>query len=58
MSSIGHLKLNSFILQDDISKMNDDLRQARERAERINTMLAEKQLSVNYDKSKFLVLGS
>ena len=37
--------------------MNDDLEEVREGAERIDTMLAQKQLSVNYDKSKYLVLG-
>ena len=38
--------------------MNDNLEQARDGAERIDTMLAQKQLSVNYDKSKYLVMGS
>ena len=55
---IGCLGLNSLILQDDISKMNDNLNQAREGCEKIDETLKKKQLSVNYDKSKFLVMGS
>ena len=35
-SKIGHLELNSLILQDDISNMNDNLEQAKEGAERID----------------------
>ena len=55
---LGTLGLNSLILQDDISKANDTLEQAREGCEKIDETLKRKQLSVNYDKSKFLILGS
>ena len=55
---LGTMGLNSLILQDDISKMNDNLKQAREGCEKIDETLKRKQLSVNYDKSKFLVMGS
>ena len=38
--------------------MNDTLEQAREGCQKIDETLKRKQLSVNYDKSKFLVIGS
>ena len=37
--------------------MNDTMEQAQEGAEKIDNMLRKKQLSVNYDKSKYMVLG-
>ena len=55
---LGVMGLNSLILQDDISKMNDRVEDARMGCELIDETLKRKQLSVNYDKSKFLVLGS
>ena len=55
---LGTLGLNSLILQDDISKVNDTLEQARDGCEKIDETLKRKQLSVNYSKSKFLVMGS
>ena len=57
-SSIGFVNVNSQILQDDISKMNDNLSQARIGCSKIDETLKRKQLSVNYDKSKFVILGS
>ena len=57
-TSIGELKINSLVLQDDISKINDKLDQAREGCEKLDEMLKSKQLSVNYDKSKYIVLGT
>ena len=38
--------------------MNDDLKQAREGCEKIDDTLKKKLLSVNYDKSKYLLVGS
>ena len=55
---IGTLGLNSLIFQDDISKLNDNLDQAREACQKIDRILKRKQLSVNYDKSKFLIMGN
>ena len=57
-SSIGIVNVNSQILQDDISKMNDNLKQARIGCRKIDETLKRKQLSVNYDKSKFVIMGS
>ena len=55
---VGHQKLNSLIFQDDISKMNDDLNQAIEGCDKIDDTLRKKLLSVNYDKSKYLLMGN
>ena len=57
-TSLGFIDLNSLILQDDISKMNDKLEDARAGCEKIDNTLKRKQLSVNYDKSKFLIMGN
>ena len=38
-SSIGHLRLNSLIFQDDISKMNNGVEQAREGCKKIDNTL-------------------
>ena len=57
-SSIGHLRLNSLIFQDDISKMNNGIEQAREGCKKIDNTLKGKLLSVNYDKSKYLLIGN
>ena len=56
-ASIGQLSLNTLIFQDDISKMNDDIEQAREGCHKIDRTLKSKLLSANYDKSKFLIIG-
>ena len=56
-ASIGSRKLNTLVFQDDIAKMNDNLGQARDACTKIDKMLKRKQLSVNYDKSKFLIFG-
>ena len=55
---VGHQRLNSLIFQDDISKMNDDLKQAMEGCEKIDETLRKKLLSVNHDKSKYLLIGT
>ena len=57
LASIGSVKLNTLVFQDDIAKMNDNLGQARDACTKIDIMLKRKQLSVNYDKSKFLIFG-
>ena len=56
-ANIGQLPLNTLIFQDDISKMNDDIEQAREGCQKIDRTLKSKLLSANYDKSKFLIIG-
>ena len=56
-TNIGQLSLNTLIFQDDISKMNDDIEQAREGCHKIDRTLKSKLLSANYDKSKFLIIG-
>ena len=57
-TKIGFVNLNSIILQDDISKMNDKVEQARDGCEKIDEVLKRKQLSVNYDKSKYMIIGN
>ena len=57
-SSIGTMGLNSLILQDDISRVNDTLEQAKNGCELLDDTLKSKLLSANYSKSKFLVVGS
>ena len=56
-ANIGQLSLNTLIFQDDISKMNDNIEQAREGCHKIDRTLKSKLLSANYDKSKFLIIG-
>ena len=55
---IGHLDLNSLIMQDDIAKVSTSLAEARQRCEDIYKLLTRKQLSVNDTKCKFMILGS
>ena len=57
-TKIGQVPLNSIIFQDDIGKMNDGTESARKGAEQIDNVLKRKLLSVNYDKSKYLVFGT
>ena len=52
---IGHLDLNSLILQDDISKLSTSLEQG---CDDIYQLLTKKQLSVNNTKCKYMILGS
>ena len=54
---IGTQRLNSLVFQDDISKMNDNVEQAREGTKKIDTTLRKKLLSANYDKSRYLIIG-
>ena len=56
-ANIGQLSLNTLIFQDDISKMNDNIEQARDGCHKIDRTLKSKLLSANYDKSKFLIIG-
>ena len=55
---IGNLKLNSLVFQDDISKMNDNINQARIGCQKIDEILKKKLLSVNHDKSKYVLIGN
>ena len=57
-TNIGYVNLNSLILQDDISKMNDNVDQAKDGCKKIDEILKRKQLSVNYDKSKYMIIGN
>ena len=57
-ANIGLLELIALILQDDISKMCNTLEQARNGSQKIDELLKQKLLSVNYDKSKYLLLGN
>ena len=52
------VSLNSIIFQDDIGKLNNNIDQAREACELIDDLLKRKQLSANYDKSKFITFGN
>ena len=56
-AKIGQLPLNTLIFQDNISKMNDDIEQAREGCHKTDKTLKSKLLSANNDKSKFLKIG-
>lgn len=57
-TKIGHVGLNNLIFQDDISKLNDSLEQARKDCQKIDRTLESKLLSLNYDKSKYMIIGS
>ena len=46
------MHLNSLIMQDKISKMNDRLEDTRSGCDKIDDTLKRKQLSVNHDKSR------
>ena len=56
-ANIGLLELIALILQDDISKMCDTIDQARKGTDKLDKLLKEKLLSINYDKSKYLIFG-
>ena len=45
-------------MQDNIAKIYKDLKEARVGCYKIDDTLKRKQLSVNYDKSKYILLGS
>ena len=57
-ANIGSLELLCLILQDDIMKMSNTLEQARNGSEKIDELLKQKLLSLNYDKSKYILLGN
>ena len=57
-ANIGTLELIALILQDDITKMCNTIEQARNGSQKIDELLKQKLLSVNYDKSKYLLLGN
>ena len=57
-TSVGRVPLNSFIFQDDIGKVNDKVEDARRGCIQIDNTLKRKLLSVNYDKSKYLLFGN
>ena len=57
-TKIGEVEINSEILQDDIANLNDNMGIARKACKNINQALARKQLSINYNKSKFIIIGS
>ena len=57
-TSIGHLDLNSLIMQDDIAKVSTSLEDARQGCNDIYELLTRKQLSVNDTKCKFMIIGS
>ena len=57
-TAIGNLNLNALCFQDDISKMNDNLEDARKGCKLIDETLSKKLLSINYDKSKYLIIGA
>ena len=56
-TNIGTLPLNAVVMQDDIAKMNDNIKQARDGCYKIHNTLMRKQLSVNHDKCKYLIVG-
>ena len=52
------VNLNSVIFQDDIGKMSDNLEDAMIGSQILYDTLSRKVLSVNYDKSKYIIFGS
>ena len=46
------------MIQDDVSKMNDNLSKARKGCDMIYNTLMKKQLSVNHDKCKYMIMGT
>ena len=52
------VNLNSVIFQDDIGKMSDNLEDAKLGSQILYDTLSRKVLSVNYDKSKYIIFGS
>ena len=57
-ANIGLLELACLILQDDIMKMSNTVEQARNGYQNIDKLLKQKLLSLNYDKSKYILLGN
>ena len=56
-TKIGNIEINSEILQDDIANLNDDnVNKARAACKKINDALSRKQLSLNYNKSKYMII--
>ena len=55
---LGLMHLNSLIMLDNISTINDRLEDAWSGCDKIDDTLKRKQLSVYYDKSKYLLIGS
>ena len=56
-TNIGTLPLNAVVMQDDIAKLNDNIEQARDGCNKIHDTLVRKQLSVNQDTCKYLIVG-
>ena len=57
-TKIGNVEINSEIQQDDIANLNDNVSKARVACEKINDALSRKQLSLNYNMRKYMILGS
>ena len=57
LTDIGTLPLNAVVMQDDIAKMNDNLEQARDGCNKIHNTLMRKQLSVNHEECKYMIVG-
>ena len=57
-SQVADIPINSIIFQDDIGKLNDNLEDARSGSKLIDNTLKRKLLSVNYDKSKYIIFGN
>ena len=57
-TTIGEVEINSEVFQDDIANLNDDTSKQRQACKNIYTELTKKGLSINYNKSKFVVIGN
>ena len=57
-TKIGDKGLNNFVYQDDVGKVNDKVDQSRIGCAKIDDTLKRKKLSINYSKSKVLIVGS
>ena len=58
LNDFESVNLNSVIFQDDIGKMSDNLDDAKIGSQILYDTLCRKVLSVNYDKSKYIIFGS
>ena len=57
-ANIGEVELNSLIFQDEITKMNCTLEDARNGAKDVGRLLESNQLRANAAKSSFVIIGS
>ena len=55
---VEELALAPLVFLDDIGNLAEDTKAAQEANDRIETMVETKQLSLNLDKSSFMIIGN